>query len=115
MLQQQLLSDTQGQVGWLRQVSCHLVKARVLQKEAVQQGSLLGMKGQQGWEKDVGNALSLRQGPEQGEQGEPHMTSTQQAPCNHLSAFSHGSAGSTGGRNSACATRGKWLEAEDIL
>lgn len=57
MLLQQLLSDTQGEVGKLRQVSCHFVKGRVLQKEAAQQGSPLGMMGQQGWERQVGNGL----------------------------------------------------------
>lgn len=57
MLQQQLLSDTEGEVGKPRQVSCHLVKGRVLQKEAAQQGSPLGMRGQQGWERQVGNSL----------------------------------------------------------
>lgn len=40
-----------------RQVSCHFVKGRVLRKEAAQQGSPLGMMGQQGWERQVGNGL----------------------------------------------------------
>lgn len=57
MLQQQLLSDTQGEVGRLRQVSCHLVKVTVLQKEAAQQANPLGIRGLQGWERQVGNGF----------------------------------------------------------
>lgn len=87
-----------GAGGRVRQVSCHLVKGRVLRKEAAQQGSPLGMRRQQGWERH-GGAMVSEAGPEQ---GEPQMTSTQQVPCYHLSAFSHGSNGNTGGRNSVC-------------
>lgn len=57
MLQQQLLNHTRGEVGRLRQVSCLLVKGRILQKEAAQQGSPLGMRGQQGWQRHVGSGL----------------------------------------------------------
>lgn len=49
MLQQQLLSETQGQVGRLRQVSSGLVKGRSCEKKLLSKAAL--------WERDVGNGL----------------------------------------------------------